>query len=42
MKTITLEEAKRLNEIGIDPNTADLWYYESASDHRDYINVEDE
>ena len=33
MKTITLEQAKRLNEIGIDPNTADLWYYESTFGH---------
>ena len=30
MKAITIEQAKRLNEIGIDPNTADLWYYEST------------
>ena len=30
MKAITYEQAKRLNEIGIDPNTADLWYYEST------------
>ena len=33
MKVITLEQAKLLNEIGIDPNTADLWYYESTFGH---------